>query len=95
MSNNHVCNCQSRPTNTIVLIDLERHSTIMELVRNSACGSGEPALERATEEEIKRRNLELQLEAWGDSEAFEERFMHLYNKVKRLMVQRTFCQCGI
>ena len=53
----------------------------MDLVRNSACGT-DTAQEMASDEEIRRRNLELQLEAWGDSEAFEERFMHLYTKVK-------------
>jgi hypothetical protein len=36
----------------------------------------------STEDIDRRRNLEMQLEAWQDSEEFEERFMTLFNKVR-------------
>jgi len=62
----------------------------MELFRRSLrddTAASEPAM--SSEDAARRRNLEMQLEAWQDSEEFEERFMSLFNKVSLSFLEST------
>jgi len=63
---------------------------MMELFRRSLrddTAASEPAM--SSEDAARRRNLEMQLEAWQDSEEFEERFMSLFNKVSLSFLEST------